>query len=132
MARELDTIIGWRGKPATIVSDNGTELTSNAILEWADQRKVFPKRRDMPYCLRSPRPDRQGGIAPPISCNRETVVDPDHIAVGISELDNEPVPVPLESIRGGCVDMEVAGRQLPARVFQTENSHIQAAISKTN
>ena len=29
-----------RGKPATIVSDNGTELTSNAILEWADQHKV--------------------------------------------------------------------------------------------
>ncbi len=40
VARELDAIIGWRGKPATIVSDNGTELTSNAILEWADQRKV--------------------------------------------------------------------------------------------
>jgi putative transposase len=40
VARELDAIIGWRGKPATIVSDNGTELTSNAILEWADQHKV--------------------------------------------------------------------------------------------
>jgi hypothetical protein len=40
VARELDPIIGWRGKPATIVSDNGTELTSNAILEWADQRKI--------------------------------------------------------------------------------------------
>lgn len=40
VARELDAIIGWRGKPATIVSDNGTELTSNAILEWADQRKI--------------------------------------------------------------------------------------------
>ena len=39
VARELDAIIGWRGKPATIVSDNGTELTSNAILEWADQHK---------------------------------------------------------------------------------------------
>jgi len=40
VARELDAIIAWRGKPAMIVSDNGTELTSNAILEWADQRKV--------------------------------------------------------------------------------------------
>ena len=40
VARELDAIIGWHGKPVTIVSDNGTELTSNAILEWADQRKV--------------------------------------------------------------------------------------------
>ena len=40
VARELDAIIAWRGKPSTIVSDNGTELTSNAILEWADERQV--------------------------------------------------------------------------------------------
>jgi transposase InsO family protein len=29
-----------RGKPKTIVSDNGTELTSIAILRWADDHKV--------------------------------------------------------------------------------------------
>jgi putative transposase len=40
VARELDAIIAWRGKPTSIVSDNGTELTSNAILEWADERQV--------------------------------------------------------------------------------------------
>ena len=40
VARELDAIIAWRGRPASIVSDNGTELTSNAILEWADERQV--------------------------------------------------------------------------------------------
>lgn len=40
VARELDAIIAWRGRPRTIVSDNGTELTSNAILEWADDRQV--------------------------------------------------------------------------------------------
>jgi hypothetical protein len=28
------------GKPKTIVSDNGTELTSNAILRWTDDHKV--------------------------------------------------------------------------------------------
>jgi hypothetical protein len=28
--RELGAIIAWRGKPATIVSDDGTEPTSNA------------------------------------------------------------------------------------------------------
>ena len=32
--------LGERGKPKTIVSDNGTELTSNAILRWADDHKV--------------------------------------------------------------------------------------------
>lgn len=29
-----------RGKPKMVVSDNGTELTSNAILTWADQSRV--------------------------------------------------------------------------------------------
>ena len=40
VARELDAIVGRRGRPATIVSDNGTELTSNAILAWADETGV--------------------------------------------------------------------------------------------
>ena len=40
VARELDRLLAERGKPKTIVSDNGTELTSNAILQWADDHKV--------------------------------------------------------------------------------------------
>jgi putative transposase len=40
VARELDAIIRHRGRPDTIVSDNGTELTSNAILGWADEAGV--------------------------------------------------------------------------------------------
>jgi putative transposase len=40
VARELDRLLAERGKPGTIVSDNGTELTSNAILRWADEHKV--------------------------------------------------------------------------------------------
>lgn len=35
MARELDAIIAIRGRPTTCVSDNGTELTSMAILAWS-------------------------------------------------------------------------------------------------
>ena len=34
VARELDVLITGRGKPRSIISDNGTELTSNAILSW--------------------------------------------------------------------------------------------------
>ena len=34
VARELTVLIERRGKPGMIVSDNGTELTSNAILAW--------------------------------------------------------------------------------------------------
>jgi putative transposase len=40
VARELGDVVRRRGKPATIVSDNGTELTSNAILGWTDETGV--------------------------------------------------------------------------------------------
>lgn len=40
VARELDRIIEERGKPRMIVSDNGSEFTSNAILQWTDRSKV--------------------------------------------------------------------------------------------
>lgn len=40
VSRELDRIIAFRGKPLMIVSDNGTELTSHAILRWQEERAV--------------------------------------------------------------------------------------------
>lgn len=40
VARELDRCIRLYGKPETIVSDNGTELTSCAILEWQNQTGI--------------------------------------------------------------------------------------------
>lgn len=40
VARELDALTALRGRPAMIVSDNGTELTSMAILRWAQERQV--------------------------------------------------------------------------------------------
>lgn len=40
MARELDALIRLYCKPQTIVSDNGTELTSRAMLEWRIERGV--------------------------------------------------------------------------------------------
>jgi putative transposase len=40
VARELDRLMSERGKPKMVVSDNGSELTSNAILTWADQTRV--------------------------------------------------------------------------------------------
>ena len=38
VARELDRIAKTRGYPCMVVSDNGTELTSNAILKWQEDR----------------------------------------------------------------------------------------------
>src|SRR5487761_2736179 len=40
VARELTALIDARGKPQMIVSDNGTEFTSNAILSWAKDHRV--------------------------------------------------------------------------------------------
>jgi putative transposase len=40
VVRELDAIIARRGPPAAIVTDNGTEFTSNAVLGWTDARGV--------------------------------------------------------------------------------------------
>ena len=40
MARELDRLIARRGLPAMIVSDNRTEMTSRAILEWTNRTGV--------------------------------------------------------------------------------------------
>ena len=36
VARELDAIVATRGRPLMLVSDNGTELTSRAILQWQE------------------------------------------------------------------------------------------------
>jgi putative transposase len=40
VARELDALVRVYGKPACIVSDNGTEFTSKAILKWANENGV--------------------------------------------------------------------------------------------
>ena len=40
VVRELTALIAERGKPGMIVSDNGTELTSNAVLAWVAEARV--------------------------------------------------------------------------------------------
>ncbi|WP_411755932.1 DDE-type integrase/transposase/recombinase [Sinorhizobium meliloti] len=40
VARELSLVIARRGKPDLIVSDHGTEFTSNAMLAWSEETGV--------------------------------------------------------------------------------------------
>ena len=40
VVRELKVLIAVRGKPGMIVSDNGTELTSNAVLEYCSEARI--------------------------------------------------------------------------------------------
>ena len=38
--RALEQIIEWRGKPAALRCDNGPEYISQALVEWANQRRI--------------------------------------------------------------------------------------------
>ena len=40
VGRELDKMISFYGKPENILSDNGTEFTSHAILKWSKEREI--------------------------------------------------------------------------------------------
>ena len=60
MARELDALVRVFGKPICIVSDNGTEFTSRAILKWAGDNDV-----DWHYI--DPRKPQQNGFIEPFN-----------------------------------------------------------------
>ena len=55
VARELTDLIAWRGKPELMVSDNGTEFTSNAMLAWTSEHQV-------PWHFIAPGKPMQNGI----------------------------------------------------------------------
>ena len=38
--RSLDQIIDWRGKPCVIRADNGPELISGKLMEWAGKHQI--------------------------------------------------------------------------------------------
>ena len=49
MARELDSILAWHGKPTAIVSDNGTGLTSSAVISWTDKNGTAYRKSELNY-----------------------------------------------------------------------------------
>jgi len=40
VVRELEALVRRRGKPNVILSDNGTELTSRAVMQWAAEQNI--------------------------------------------------------------------------------------------
>ena len=57
VVRELAALVARRGKPEMIVSDNGTELTSNAVLKWAQDHciqwhYIAPRQTDAEWLRR--------------------------------------------------------------------------------
>ena len=55
VARELTALIARRGRPGLIVSDHGTEFTSNAMLVWSEEKGV-------PWHFIAPGKPMQNGI----------------------------------------------------------------------
>jgi putative transposase len=91
-ARELDRLMIERSKPKMVVSDNGSELTSNAILTWADPTRVawhyiapgkpmqpeVPVRKSAPARIWWLEPSRSwptGSNAPQRHCERNASVN---------------------------------------------------------
>ena len=75
---ELDRIVELRGRPLLIVSDNGTELTSHAILLWQEERDVawhyiapLPVSRPVIRSRREHRQEPVQGHADPARLGRE-------------------------------------------------------------
>lgn len=56
VGRELSDLIAKRGSPAAILSDNGTEFTSNAILKWAYENQISWR------CIQPGKPMQNGYI----------------------------------------------------------------------
>jgi putative transposase len=57
LVRELDAVTGQRGAPRMIVSDNGTELTSMAILKWRQQTGIEWHWENWPLEAKNETPD---------------------------------------------------------------------------
>lgn len=90
-------MIGLRGKPHTVVSDNGTELTSSAILRWSQKRRdeclnetMFTSLARARFVLDACRHDynhvrphsKLGGKPPAkIACQRVRGHVPGHVAI---------------------------------------------------
>ncbi len=92
VARELTALIKRRGKPGMIVSDNGTEFTSNAMFAWAHDNRVVwhfiaPGKPDAEWLLR----EFQRAHARRTS-QREPVPRPRSCAIKDCELDRRLQP----------------------------------------
>ena len=78
VARELDRLMVAYGKPTTIVSDNGTELTSNAILDGQTTTRSggITSRRASRFRMPSPSPS---SVACATSCSMRLCSARSHI-----------------------------------------------------
>ena len=113
VARELTAIIGLRGKPLMIVSDNGTELTSMAILRW-------PKERCVEWHYTTPGKPTQNAFVESFNgklrdeCLNETLFTSlAHARAELAEWQHDYNTVRPHSKLGGKTPAEIAKQALP-------------------
>ena len=99
VARELTALIEHRGKPGMIVSDNGTEFTSNAVFAWARETgsSGIPLRQESRCRTASARVQRAHARR---ASRREPVPRPRSCAIKDRELDRRLRPARPHSALG--------------------------------
>lgn len=125
VARELDRLMIERGKSRMVISDNGSELTSNAILVWADQSRVewhyIAPGKPMPnafidsFMYRRP-PLMQGILGMPVGC------------VHVYGLLVRPEPWPLALMEIADRGLIHGSRLLRLKLFGLARSPSSAAV----
>ncbi|WP_371328231.1 IS3 family transposase [Novosphingobium sp. NDB2Meth1] len=132
VARELTSLIGRRGKPHTVVSDNGTELTSSAILRWSQERRV-----EWHYI--APGKPMQKGFVESFNgrlrdeCLNETLFTSlAHARFVLAAWQHDYNTVRPHSKLGGKTSAEIAGQRVwghaPRHVAIPSNQHNEGAI----
>ncbi|KXV75587.1 hypothetical protein AD954_14610 [Acetobacter cerevisiae] len=79
MARELTSLVKGYDKPLMIVSDNGTEFTSHAILKWADWREDYIRCAHIPsrmteHRIRSPAKGFESMLPKPLASHQTQTI----------------------------------------------------------
>ena len=127
VARELDALIARRGRPKTVVSDNGTEFTSMAILRWSQDSRV-----DWHYI--APGKPMQNGFAESFNgrlrdeCLNETLFSSlPHARAVLAEWKDDYNHVRPHTSLGGATPAEAAARSRP----QCGPGHAPANIAIT-
>ncbi|MFC3097938.1 IS3 family transposase [Alteraurantiacibacter palmitatis] len=131
VARELTGLMGIRGKPHTVVSDNGTELTSSAILRWSQERRV-----EWHYIV--PGKPMQNGFVESFNgrlrdeCLNETLFTSlAHARFVLAAWRHDYNTVRPHSKLGGKTPAEIAGQRVwghaPRHVANPSNNHHEGA-----
>lgn len=109
VVRELTALIGLRGKPQTVISDNGTKLTSSAILRWSQQQQV-------PWHTIAPGKPMQNAFVESFNgrlrdeCLNETLfISLSHARSVLARWQRDYNTVRPHSKPGGCPPAQIAG-----------------------